>query len=77
MVVLALQLLLGHCFASEWEFALRKSIDPTVAYDYSFSTYYMYKVTHRWISERFIAIVGLIFLSSSLIINICLKLVLG
>ena len=72
-VALVLQLLLGHCFLSEWEFGLRKAIDPTVDYDYSFSSYYMYKLTHRFLSEQFIEIAGFVFLIGSLIINIGIK----
>ena len=64
--------LLGYCFLSRWEFALRKKLNPRTDYDYAFSSYYTNKLTHQRlnISTEFIKKSGLIFLAASLLINV-------
>jgi hypothetical protein len=70
------EVLLGYCFLSRWEFALRKKLDPSTNYDYAFSSYYTNKLTHQRfaISTDFIKKSGLIFLAASLLINIYFRL---
>jgi hypothetical protein len=36
-----LQMMLGHCFLSRWEFALRRKLDPAISYDSAYITHYM------------------------------------
>ena len=57
----------GYCLLSKWEFDLRKSIDPSLNYDYSFSSYYTYKLTQKHLSSRFVSGVGTSFLVVSLV----------
>lgn len=45
-------------------------IDPKIRYDYNFTTYYTYKLTHRRISTRFIQIAGTIFLATSIALSV-------
>ena len=63
-------LLLGYCFLSKWEFALRKRIDPRIRYDYSFSSFYTYKAVGKRFSSRFIDSIVFTFLGGSLAINL-------
>jgi hypothetical protein len=72
-VTLISEVALGYCFLSKWEFDLRKQIDPSVDYDYGFSSYYTYKLTHHRLSKRFIANAALFFLVASLAINLYFK----
>ena len=74
MIILAgtllLDIVLGYCILSRFEFNLRKKLNPRLNYENSFSSYYTYKLTRTRISEKFIEIIGLIFLTSSLVINV-------
>ena len=69
-ITLVSDILLGYCFLSRWEFALRKALKPRIKYDYTFSSYYTYKVTHKRLSTHFIRNAGLLFLTASLLINL-------
>ena len=60
----------GYCILSKWEFYLRKKIDETVAYSYTWTTYYTYKYTQHTISEKFFERASLIFLLVSIVINL-------
>lgn len=64
------ELVLNYCVLSKWEFDLRKKIDPTTNYDYSFSTYYTYRLTQKYISNEFIQIMGTVFLIASILISL-------
>lgn len=75
LVTLISEVTLGYCFLSKWEFDLRKSIDPTLNYDYSFSSFYTYKLTRHRLSQRFIKNIGLAFLIGSIAINLYFKFV--
>jgi len=76
LVTLISEVALGYCFLSKWEFDLRKHIDPTLDYDYSFSSFYTYKLTHQHLSQRIIKYAGLVFLIGSIAISIYFKFVL-
>ena len=61
---------LGYCILSKWEYALRKKADPHLAYDFSYTSYYTYRLTKGHLSSRFLAHTGLVFVSLSLMINL-------
>jgi len=60
----------GYCILSKWEFDLRKRIDPDLKYDYSFTSYYTYKLTNLHIGHTFIVRCVHVFLMSSIMLNI-------
>ncbi|MEK7583820.1 MAG: hypothetical protein AAB490_01130 [Patescibacteria group bacterium] len=62
-------LALGYCVLSKWEFDLRKKIEPTLAYDFVYSSYYTYRLTRGYLSNSFLARAGVIFCAASLAIN--------
>ena len=68
LITLISESFLGYCLLSKWEFDLRKSVNPALEYDYSFSSYYTYKLTRKHLSSRFISAVGTAFLVASLIL---------
>jgi|SRR3989344_5082684 len=63
------ELLFNYCFLSKWEFNLRKKINPKLNYDYSYTSYYTYKLTRQHLSTRFLARTGILFTTLSLLIN--------
>lgn len=68
------ELWLSYCFLSKWEFDLRKKVHPGLEYDYSYTSYYTYKLTKQHLSTRFLARTGIVFTSLSLAINLYFKL---
>lgn len=60
----------NYCVLSKWEFDLRKKIDPNLNYDFTYASYYTYRLTHGRLSPRFLGQVGIIFTSLSLLTNI-------
>lgn len=71
--ILLSELALSYCFLSKWEFDLRKKLCPHLDYDYSYTSYYTYKLTHQRISTRFIARTGMLFTSLSIILTLFFK----
>jgi len=71
-LVLALlsDLVFGYCILSKWEFNLRKKIDPSVNYDFAWTTYYTRKFSKANISDNFYKKFSILFLTFSLLINI-------
>jgi len=67
------ELLLNYCFLSKWEFDLRKKINQKLNYDYSYTSYYTYKLTHQHLSGRFLARAGIVFTTFSLVVNLYFK----
>lgn len=61
---------LGYCVLSKWEFDLRKKLNPTLVYDYMYSSYYTYRLTGGYISNAFLARGGVVFAALSLAINL-------
>src|SRR5687768_7275876 len=53
LLTLILGVLFGYCLFSKWEFDLRKKADPTISYDFTWATYYTYKLTNQHISYAF------------------------
>jgi len=67
--VLIQNLVLGYCVLSRMEFSLRRILNPKLRYEYNFTTYYTYKLTHRRISTHFVQVAGTFFLATSLAIQ--------
>jgi len=61
---------LRRCVLSDWEFSLRRRYDPTTSYDYSYSSFYTYKLTKQRISDGFLLKVGLVFTGVSFVANL-------
>jgi hypothetical protein len=61
------ELFLGYCILTKWEFDIRKKVEPTLNYDYTFLSYYAYKAGIV-IDKRIVKYSALAFLLSSLII---------
>ena len=70
IVTLGLDIVLGYCILSKWEFDIRKKLNPHLNYNYSFSSYYTHKLTKKWISERFVETIGMVFIVLSLCITL-------
>jgi len=71
VAVLLSDLLFGYCILSKWEFDLRKKIDPTVNYDFTWSSYYTSRLFGKErFSNSFWKTAALIFLLGSLAINL-------
>lgn len=68
--VLISTLSLGYCILSKWEFDLRKKVEPSLAYDYVYSSYYTYRLTRGYLSSAFLARAGVAFAALSLAINL-------
>lgn len=68
-------LIFGYCILSKWEFDLRKRINPKIQYDFTWATYYTYKLTNQRINHRFFKSVAILFLILSIGISLYFKLV--
>ena len=66
-------IIFGYCLLSEWEFNLRKNYNPTIDYNYSFASFYTYKITNQRMSDSFYRWASVIFLGLSILINIYFK----
>jgi hypothetical protein len=77
MTLLVLTLLsdivFGYCLLSKWEFHLRKKIDPSTDYNFTWSTFYTHKFTAHLIPDRVFKHIVLSFLVISLSMNIYFK----
>ncbi len=51
-----LQVMLGHCFLSRWEFELRKKLNPAISYDSAYITHYMRVLFGNQIRPEFMRI---------------------
>lgn len=70
VLTLLSDIIFGYCIISKWEFALRKKVNPNTDYDYSWATYYTYKLTNHKMSNTFYNRAAIIFLVLSLGINL-------
>lgn len=62
---------LGYCFLSKWEYDLRKKINPALAYDFSFQSYYTYRLTQGYLPNTFVCRVTVVaFVSLSLAVSL-------
>lgn len=75
VLTLISELVWSYCILSKWEFDLRKKGDPTLDYDFSYASYYTYRLTQGYFSPRFLAYAGIVFTSVSLLINLYFKLI--
>jgi len=63
-------LVFKYCILSKWEFALRKMSGSGAVYDFTYTTYYTYRLTQGRLFQHFLGFVGIVFTSLSLFINI-------
>jgi hypothetical protein len=77
MSVLVLTLLsdivFGYCILSKWEFDLRKKLDPNTNYNFTWTTFYTYKLTNHRISDPFYKRAAIIAISAVILINLYFK----
>ena len=72
LVALISDWLLGYCILSKWEFDFRKKNNPTLYYNYSWTTFYTYKLIESLVSKNFIERMAIFFTIASLFLNIYL-----
>lgn len=63
----------GYCILSKWEFNLRKKLDPGVTYNFTWATYYTYKVTNYRISDTFYKKAAIAALMLCIALNVYFK----
>lgn len=63
----------GYCILSRWEFEIRKKINPKTDYDFTWATYYTYKLINLRIPNYYYIRVAVIFLIVSISTNIYFK----
>lgn len=66
LVTLLSEILLGYCPLTKLEFDLRKKLIPSLNYDYSFLSYYIYRLFHINVPGKYIRYPAIIFLLVSL-----------
>ena len=69
-VTLILDIVLGYCILSAWEFQIRKKLNPHLNYHHSFTSFYTHKLTRQRISEKFIENTMVLFILASLCITL-------
>lgn len=67
VTTLLFELALGYCPLTKWEFNLRKKLEPNLSYDYSFLSYYGYRLFQHRVSYKFIRYSALTFLVLSIV----------
>lgn len=70
LLTLISDLFLGYCILSKWEFDLRRKSNPTIDYNYTWTSYYTYKLTRYRISDTFYWRTSIVFLVVALAINL-------
>src|SRR3989344_3309242 len=70
VVTLISDVVLGYCILSKWEFDLRKRLDPTVDYNYTWTTFYTYRITKHRISDTFFRRSAIIALTLAISTNL-------
>ena len=73
VITLASDVVFGYCIFSKWEFDLRKKVNPDTNYNFTWTTYYTYKVTNYKISDRFYKRAAIVALTLCILINIYFK----
>jgi hypothetical protein len=63
-------LVFGYCILSKWEFDLRKKYDPKTNYNYTWTTFYTYKITNHQIRDSFYKKVAITAIVLMLLINL-------
>jgi hypothetical protein len=69
-ITLLQDIFLGYCILSRWEFSLRRMLNPKLRYNYTFTSYYTYKLTRQRIRTNFLRYVGIAYLGSFLLISL-------
>jgi hypothetical protein len=64
---------LGYCIFSKWEFDLRKKVNPSTAYDFTYASFYTYRLTRGYLSNAFLKWAGVGFTGISLLIWLYFK----
>lgn len=62
-------ILLGYCILSKWEFDIRKRLNPSVDYDFTFSSYYTHTLTRQRLRNEFVLRIAYIFLPASILLG--------
>jgi Protein of Unknown function (DUF2784) len=70
LCVLLSNIFLHYCILSKWEYELRRKINPDLEYEFSYSSYYTYRITNGYLSKDFLRYTGLWFPALSLVINL-------
>jgi len=73
VVTLISDIVFGYCLLSKWEFDLRKKIDPSTDYNFTWTTFYTYKFTNKRISDRFYKRAAIAALVLCIAINLYFK----
>lgn len=63
------ELALSYCILSKWELELRKKVDSSIEYDFSYASYYTYRLTQGLLRPQFLRWTGIVFISFSLAIQ--------
>lgn len=63
----------GYCILSKWEFDLRKKLDPSINYNFTWTTYYTYKITNYRISDTFYKKAAVTALALCVVLNLYFK----
>ncbi|MBP9710895.1 MAG: DUF2784 family protein [Candidatus Pacebacteria bacterium] len=66
-------LVFGYCILSKWEFDLRKKINPKINYNFTWTTYYTYKITNYKISDNFYRRASIVVLVGCIALNLYFK----
>ena len=69
-ITLISDIIFDCCLVSKWEFDLRKKANPAIEYNYTFATFYTYKLTNSRMSDIFYRRMAVIFLALSLGLNV-------
>lgn len=67
VITLASDLIFGYCIVSKWEFLIRKKIDPTINYDYTWTTYYIRRITGKIINNNLFEKVAVVYIALSIV----------
>ena len=64
--VLVSNLYFNYCLVSKWEYDIRRKLNPDIEYNFSYTSYYTYKLTQGYLSPKFLRYIGIIFVSLSI-----------
>jgi hypothetical protein len=67
IVTVISDLIFGYCIISKWEFEIRKLIDPAIDYDYTWTTYYIRRITGRILNNNLFEKVAVVYLGFSVV----------
>ncbi|MBP6884720.1 MAG: DUF2784 family protein [Candidatus Pacebacteria bacterium] len=73
VLALASDILFGYCLLSKWEFELRRKWNPNIDYNYTFASFYTYRLTNNKMSDVFYRRAALVFLAFSIGLNLYFK----